>query len=550
MSSVEKSFLNYITNNIDEIPSVEYSSISEFLDFIEIMPPDMGYGIKVSLLAEFRADIIFCNKYSEQLTSSGFIISPHTVVLKHYDKSLKNTILSSKIAYSVRPYKKKIKNLDDIVLDEDVIEISDLELLCERYNIPSVRNIDILKNSLKTKLKPHQEKSLLELLDKGDRNICIAETGSGKTLLAIAYAEYLYKSRNLDKIIVIAERNEDIFRQELLKHTKTYYVTEKYEICTYYNMQSRLDTDRDYSNTLFIFDEIHLLKNKSDRSGFINSLGATIFLGLTATIVDKVKDLKNLFKTLSIHHDKSERLIDVFSRYSIRMDAPEKNYNHSKIKVTCTMPEDLKLSIKKILEKMQEKSDRSINTLETLASIIRPTIDIKKDCLIDILPKFDGKKILIFIQYIESQQKILNYLKYIYPDQVAVINGSMNNKEKDKIIKSFKDPEGDIRILISSSVLSASYNLQEASVMIIAEQNYSVIKKIQTEGRVLRIGQEEEVYIYNIIPEGSIEDRIYEIVEEKRDFLNSIQSVTSSDIERMDQEAYSEIMNVLSLGGV
>ena len=97
---------------------------------------------------------------------------------------------------------------------------------------------------------------------------------------------------------------------------------------------------------------------------------------------------------------------------------------------------------------------------------------------------------------------------------MKILGGTSKDDIKKKLDIFFY---GKFSTLITTSVLAQSYNLQEANVIVFFDFFLNSIKDMQTEGRVKRIGQNKDVYIYYIYHIGTIEEVIYNIVEEKKE---------------------------------
>jgi SNF2 family DNA or RNA helicase len=94
----------------------------------------------------------------------------------------------------------------------------------------------------------------------------------------------------------------------------------------------------------------------------------------------------------------------------------------------------------------------------------------------------------------------------------AVFHGRMTNQAKDEQIESFRQGKD---ILITTEIGGEGRNLQFCHQMINYDLPWNPMKIEQRIGRIHRIGQENEVRIYNLCGAGSIEDHILEILDRK-----------------------------------
>lgn len=147
---------------------------------------------------------------------------------------------------------------------------------------------------------------------------------------------------------------------------------------------------------------------------------------------------------------------------------------------------------------------------ETQNSIkdIKPENDSKLQKLIEILRKepIKDKKILIFSVFESTVKYLYEQLK----DKFKQVDYVAGGKEILSKIKRFSPrankanikQEEEIKILISTEVLSEGLNLQDAQVVINYELHWNPVRIIQRIGRIDRIGSEyDEIYVYNFFPE-------------------------------------------------
>lgn len=123
------------------------------------------------------------------------------------------------------------------------------------------------------------------------------------------------------------------------------------------------------------------------------------------------------------------------------------------------------------------------------------------------------KKILIFSQYSDTADYIYKNLK----DKVrgiASVTGASDNPtliaHKFSPISNEKretiSPSEEIRVLVSTDVLSEGQNLQDAHIVVNYDLPWAIIRLIQRAGRVDRIGQKsKEILCYSFLPEDGLE---------------------------------------------
>lgn len=121
----------------------------------------------------------------------------------------------------------------------------------------------------------------------------------------------------------------------------------------------------------------------------------------------------------------------------------------------------------------------------------------------------NGEKALIFTRYLST----LHWLQRQLQDwQIEVYHGGMSAQRKDEAVERFR---GDAQILLSTDAGGEGRNLQFCNLLINFDLPWNPMRIEQRIGRLSRIGQQRDVYIFNLSSAGSIEDRILEVLDRK-----------------------------------
>lgn len=400
-----------------------------------------------------------------------------------------------------------IKNIDNILKEEDIL-INNADILSVfttndliLNKIAQENDYDRITNPLYEKLFEQQKNVFNRIIKDGnDKSIILADTGTGKTITALAIAEEMFLSKKIHRIIIVSERDKNIWYDEMIKHLPTYAMS-KYSITTYFAMYKDV-TLKNTNGVLFILDEVHLLKNISKRSEFINSLNIKTFIGLTATLFDKKSDLIQLEHNLNINN-----INDIIYKMEL-MDIKYKINKYTiPLKLSINEMELFKFSIGTTdIKELYSKRFDNIHKQAQLLSLRSRKITE----LLLLVEKHKNDKIILFTNYINTA----NTLEEIIPNSMKILGGTSKDDIKKKLDIFFY---GKFNTLITTSVLAQSYNLQEANVIVFFDFDLNSIKDMQTEGRIKRIGQNKDIYIYYIYHVGTIEEVIYNIVEEKKE---------------------------------
>lgn len=141
--------------------------------------------------------------------------------------------------------------------------------------------------------------------------------------------------------------------------------------------------------------------------------------------------------------------------------------------------------------------------------------DVKVEKLQDTLDKIfyqnKDQKVIIFTEFVATQHYLAELLRK-QGHSVTVLNGSMNMDERNAALKEFRE---ETSIFVSTDAGGEGLNLQFSSIIINYDLPWNPMKIEQRCGRVDRIGQNQDVHIYNFIIEDTIENRVREKLENK-----------------------------------
>jgi superfamily II DNA or RNA helicase len=154
----------------------------------------------------------------------------------------------------------------------------------------------------------------------------------------------------------------------------------------------------------------------------------------------------------------------------------------------------------------------------SIAKQWNPEDDRKLNALVNLLDNTHKKeKVLIFTQYSDTANYLHRQLSERKLQRHAVVTGdaehpthfaqrfSPRSNEKPEIV----DTEHELRILVTTDVLSEGQNLQDGHIILNYDLPWAIIRLIQRAGRVDRIGQKSnKILCYSFLPEDGIESII------------------------------------------
>ena len=184
-----------------------------------------------------------------------------------------------------------------------------------------------------------------------------------------------------------------------------------------------------------------------------------------------------------------------------------------------------------------------------------------------LIDRYPDAKVLVFTEAADTAHYVWEELLRRGVDAVGVVTGDSENPtalaqrfspESNSVITDGTPAKNELRVLVSTDVLSEGQNLQDAHIIVNYDLPWAIVKLVQRAGRVDRIGQNSpEVLVYSLMPAESVEDeinlrgRIRERLDENARLLGSDETFFGDPTERqVISGVYDESSSYAPAGGL
>ncbi|MGO1127057.1 DEAD/DEAH box helicase [Streptococcus sp. V728] len=167
----------------------------------------------------------------------------------------------------------------------------------------------------------------------------------------------------------------------------------------------------------------------------------------------------------------------------------------------------------------------------------------KLDSLRDLLSQIaeGNHRVLIFSQFRGMLDRIEEELPQLGLTSFKV-TGSTPSQDRQEMTKAFNQGECDV-FLISLKAGGVGLNLTGADTVILVDLWWNPAVESQAIGRAHRMGQEQAVEVYRLVTRGTIEEKIQELQEQKRNLVSEVLDGTES----RGSLTLSEIQEILGI---
>jgi SWI/SNF-related matrix-associated actin-dependent regulator 1 of chromatin subfamily A len=136
----------------------------------------------------------------------------------------------------------------------------------------------------------------------------------------------------------------------------------------------------------------------------------------------------------------------------------------------------------------------------------------------DILEEDDSRKIIIFSQYNETINLLVNH----FGERCVKLTGSMNGNQREESVERFQNDK-DVRVFVGNiQAAGVGITLTSGDTVMFADMAWTPADHDQAESRPHRIGQKNNVNIFYFITENTIEEKIYDLLETKRNIEKQV----------------------------
>ncbi|KJB87280.1 ATP-dependent helicase [Paenibacillus sp. E194] len=143
-----------------------------------------------------------------------------------------------------------------------------------------------------------------------------------------------------------------------------------------------------------------------------------------------------------------------------------------------------------------------------------------------------NEKVIVFTEYRATQEYLLQYFRNA--GLVAVpYSGGMNRGKKDWMMDLFR---GRAQVMIATEAGGEGINLQFCHHMINFDLPWNPMRVEQRIGRVHRLGQNNDVKIYNLSTQGTIEEYILNLLHEKINMFEMVIGSLDMILERFEKQ--------------
>lgn len=154
----------------------------------------------------------------------------------------------------------------------------------------------------------------------------------------------------------------------------------------------------------------------------------------------------------------------------------------------------------------------------------------------------EGDRALVFTQYREMGERLVRALTRLQGKAVPFLHGGVSRAARDEMVRRFQEDQASSPLLvISLKAGGTGLNLTAATAVFHFDRWWNPAVEDQATDRAYRIGQQRTVQVYKLLCAGTVEEKIDQMLESKRELAAQVVGQGESWITELDNHELREL---------
>ena len=153
----------------------------------------------------------------------------------------------------------------------------------------------------------------------------------------------------------------------------------------------------------------------------------------------------------------------------------------------------------------------------------------------------EGRKVIVFSFFLDTVRKVTGLLG---ERCMSPITGSVSPPRRQEIVDEFESAPAGAVLPAQIQSGGTGLNIQSASVVVICEPQFKPSIENQAISRAYRMGQTRNVLVYRLLCEGTVDERITALLEDKQAVFDAFadKSVAAGAEPEIDETTFGDII--------
>jgi SNF2 family DNA or RNA helicase len=155
----------------------------------------------------------------------------------------------------------------------------------------------------------------------------------------------------------------------------------------------------------------------------------------------------------------------------------------------------------------------------------------------------EGESLLIFTQFTEIGAALQTYLAHALGCSTYYLHGGTRRTQRERMIREFQDSDSQpAAFILSLKAGGVGITLTKANHVFHFDRWWNPAVEDQATDRAFRIGQNRNVFVHKFVTLGSLEERIDQMIEDKKKVAGSIVGSDESWLTELDNQSFKQLI--------
>lgn len=158
----------------------------------------------------------------------------------------------------------------------------------------------------------------------------------------------------------------------------------------------------------------------------------------------------------------------------------------------------------------------------------------------------EGDRCLVFTQFKEMGSLLKTHFENIHGRPVLFLHGGIPQKERDKMVTDFQEArdDGPRLFVLSLKAGGTGLNLTAANRVFHYDRWWNPAVEDQATDRAFRIGQQRNVFVHKFVCSGTLEERIQQMLDRKREVADGLLAAGENWITELSNEDLKRLLTL------
>jgi SNF2 family DNA or RNA helicase len=155
----------------------------------------------------------------------------------------------------------------------------------------------------------------------------------------------------------------------------------------------------------------------------------------------------------------------------------------------------------------------------------------------------EGESLLVFTQFTDIGDALEKYLRHTLHYNTYYLHGGTPRPKRERMIAEFQNPDSEPSVFILSlKAGGVGITLTKANHVFHFDRWWNPAVEDQATDRAFRIGQTKNVFVHKFVALGTLEERIDQMIEDKKKLAGAIVGADESWLTELDNDAFKQLI--------